>query len=150
MYLTQSYFLDEMPNQILHLMSTLILQSKTFYTTIGQYLTLYKFLTITQEVLIHWEYHLDNPNMSVNLKIFRSTLILPQMYSGEVSHHMCDSGESNDSSISHTTHKTCLYICQLHQPSVFHTTNMMCPSVCQSHQPSVSHTINATHPSVCH
>ena len=39
-HLTQSYFSEKMPNQILHLMSTLILQSKTFYTTIGQYPTL--------------------------------------------------------------------------------------------------------------
>ena len=37
LYLTQSYFLDDTPNQSLHLMSTLILWLKTFYTTIGQY-----------------------------------------------------------------------------------------------------------------
>ena len=40
LYLTQSYFLEDTPNQILHLMSTLILWSKTFHTTIGQYPTL--------------------------------------------------------------------------------------------------------------
>ena len=34
MYLTQSYFSDDTPNQILHLMSTLLLWSKRFYTTI--------------------------------------------------------------------------------------------------------------------
>ena len=40
MYLTQSYFLDDTPNQILHIMSTLLLWSKRFYTTVGQYPTL--------------------------------------------------------------------------------------------------------------
>ena len=52
MYLTQSYFSDDTPNQILHIMSTLLLWLKRFYTTIGQYPTLYDFLTITQEDLI--------------------------------------------------------------------------------------------------
>ena len=33
MYLTQSYFSDDTPNQILHIMSTLLLFSKRFYTT---------------------------------------------------------------------------------------------------------------------
>ena len=70
LYLTQSYFSDDTPNQILQLMSTLILWSKTFYTTIGQYPTLYDYLAITQEDLIHWEHHLDNPNASINPKIF--------------------------------------------------------------------------------
>ena len=49
LYLTQSYFSDDTLNQILHLMSTLILWLKTFYTTIGQYPTLYDYLTITRE-----------------------------------------------------------------------------------------------------
>ena len=88
LYVTQSYFLGDKPNQTLHLMSTLILWSKTFYTTIGQYPTLYDYLAITGEDLIRWEYHVDNPNTSVNPKFFRSTLILPPVYSGEVSHHM--------------------------------------------------------------
>ena len=70
LYLTQSYFSDDSPNQILHLMSTLILWLKTFYTTIGQYPTLYDYLAIMREDLICWEYHLDNPNTSVNLIIF--------------------------------------------------------------------------------
>ena len=47
LYLTQSYFSDDTPNQILNLMSTLILWSKTFYTTIGQYPTLYNCMDIT-------------------------------------------------------------------------------------------------------
>ena len=47
LYLTQSYFSDDTPNQILHLMCTLILWSKTFYTTTGQYPTLYDYLVIT-------------------------------------------------------------------------------------------------------
>ena len=46
LYLTQSYFSDNTPNQILHQMSTLILWSKAFYTTIGQYPTLYDYLAI--------------------------------------------------------------------------------------------------------
>ena len=41
LYLSQLYFLDNTPNQILHLMSTLTLWLKTFYSTIGQYPTLY-------------------------------------------------------------------------------------------------------------
>ena len=148
MYLTHSYFLDDSPNQILHKMSTLLLWWKRFYTTIGQYPTLYDFLTITREDLIRWEYHRDNPNTSINPKMFLPILPTP-VHSGEVSHHMHDSGESNDSSICHTTHKTCPSVCQLHQPSVCHTTNMMCPSVCQQCQSSVSHTVKTTCPSVC-
>ena len=52
LYLTQSYFSDNTPNQILHLMGTLILWSKTCYTTIGQYPNLYDYLAITREDLI--------------------------------------------------------------------------------------------------
>ena len=70
MYLTQLYFLDNTPNQIIPIVSTLLIWLKRFNTTIGQYPTLYDFLTITQEDLILWEYHLDNPNMSVNPRIF--------------------------------------------------------------------------------
>ena len=47
LYLTQSYFLDDTSNQILHLMSTLLLWLKTLYTTIGQYTTLYDYLAFT-------------------------------------------------------------------------------------------------------
>ena len=47
MYLTQSYFSDNTPNQILDIMSTLLLWSKRFYTTIGQHPTLYNYLAIT-------------------------------------------------------------------------------------------------------
>ena len=75
MYLTESYFSDNTPNQILHIMSTILLWSKRFYTTIGQHPTLYDFLAIMQEGLFRWEYHLDNPNMSVNLKLFQPTLL---------------------------------------------------------------------------
>ena len=46
-YLTQPSFLEDTPNLILHMLSTLIQWSKTFYTTIGQYPTLYDFLAIT-------------------------------------------------------------------------------------------------------
>ena len=47
MCLTQSYILDNTPNQILLIMSTLLLWSKKFYTTIGPHPTLYDFLAIT-------------------------------------------------------------------------------------------------------
>ena len=112
LYLTQSYFSDDTPNQILHLMCTLILWSKTFYTTTGQYPTLYDYLAITREDLICWEYHLDNPNISVRPNIFRSTLIPPLVYCGEVSHHMRDSIKTYESSVCHTTNMTRPYVCQ--------------------------------------
>ena len=149
LYLTQSYFSDDTPNQILHLMSTLILWSKTFYTTTGQYPTLYDYLAITREDLIRWEYHLDNPNISVRPNIFRSTLIPPLVYCGEVSHHMRDSIETYESSVCHTTNMTCPSICQSHQPSVCHTTNMTRPYVCQSRESPVRHTTKAACQSVC-
>ena len=47
MYLTQLYFSDNTPNQILHIMSTLLSWLKRFHTTIGHYPTLYNFLAIT-------------------------------------------------------------------------------------------------------
>ena len=46
MYLTQPNFMEDTPNQILYMLSTLKLWSKHFYTTIGQYPTLYDFLAI--------------------------------------------------------------------------------------------------------
>ena len=49
MYLTQSYFSDNTPNQILHTMSTPLLWLKRFYTTIGQHPTLYDYLAITKK-----------------------------------------------------------------------------------------------------
>ena len=76
-------------------MTTLILWSKTFYTTIGQYPTLYNYLDIMREELLFIRLeHLLPPNTSVNLKIYQSTLKLPPVYCGEVSHHMCDSVET--------------------------------------------------------
>ena len=84
LYLTQLYFSNDTPNQIPHLMSTLILWSKTFYTTIGQYPTLYDYLTITRHDLICWEYHPDNPYTSPIPKVVRFTLKLPLVYCGDV------------------------------------------------------------------
>ena len=69
LYLTQSYFSNDTPNRILHLMSTLISWSKTFDTTTGQYPTLYDYLAITRGDLIRWEYYLNNPNTSVKPNI---------------------------------------------------------------------------------
>ena len=149
LYLTQSYFSDDTPNQILHLMSTLIVWSKTFYTTTGQYPTLYDYLAIMREDLIRWEYHLDNPNISVRPNIFRFTLIPPLVYCGEVSHHMRDSIETYESSVGHTTNMTCPSVCQSHQLSICHTTNMTRPYVCQSRQLSDHRTVDTTGPSVC-
>ena len=130
-------------------MSTLILWSKTFYTTNGQYPTLYDYLAITREDLIRWEYHLDNPNISVRPNIFQSTLIPPLVYCGEVSHHMRDSIETYESSVCHTTNMTCPSICQSHQPSVCHTTSMTRPYVCQTCQPSDHRTVDTKGLSVC-
>ena len=46
MYLIQPYFSEPTLNQILHMLSTLILWSKMLYTTTGHYHTLYDFLAI--------------------------------------------------------------------------------------------------------
>ena len=75
MYVTQLNFSVDTPNQILHMLSTLILWSKSFYSSIGQYPTLYDFLAITCDELVPWEYHLDNPNMCMNPNIFQHTLL---------------------------------------------------------------------------
>ena len=73
--------------------------------------------------------------MCATLKIFLPTL-LPPLYSGEMSHHMHDSGESPDVSICHTiSNMTSLSICQLHDSSVC--------------QPKCDSTWNSIHPSVC-
>ena len=150
LYLTQLYFSDDTPNQILHLMGKLILWSKTFFTTIGQYPTLYDYLAIRREDLVHWEYHLlDNPNTSVNSKKFRYTPILPPLYSGEVLHHMHDSVETYDSLICHTTNMTCPSICQSCLLSVNHTIGAYSPSVCRPHESPVRHTTMTTRLSVC-
>ena len=53
MNLTQPYFKEDTPNQILLILSTLLLWSQNFYTTIGQYPTLYDFLAIApKEIMI--------------------------------------------------------------------------------------------------
>ena len=111
---------------------------ETFYTTIGQYPTLYDFLAITQDELILCQYHLDNPNMCAKCKTkyFQPTLLSTPLYSGEMLHHMCDSGESPDVSVCRTI------------------STMTSPSVCQSHDLSVfqsehESTWNSIHPSVC-
>ena len=70
LYLTQSNFSNHTPNQILHLMSTLILWSKKFYTTNGQYPTLFDYLAIMRKELNRWEYHPDNPYTSAIPKVF--------------------------------------------------------------------------------
>ena len=47
MYLTQLYLSENIPSQMLQMLSTLILWSRTCYTTADQYPTLYDFLAIT-------------------------------------------------------------------------------------------------------
>ena len=58
MYLTQPYFVEDTPSQILHMLSTLILWLKIFYTTIGQYPILYNFLAVAPEEISCWKYYL--------------------------------------------------------------------------------------------
>ena len=62
MYYTKPYFSKDTPNQILHMLSTLILWSKSFYTTTGQYATLYDFLAIAPNEILYWNYYLTYPN----------------------------------------------------------------------------------------
>ena len=118
LYLTQSYFSDNTPNQILHLMSTPILWSKTFYTTIGQYPTLYDYLAIMQEDLICCEYHLDNPNTSVNPKIFQSTLILPPILGSCLITCMIQFKHMTLSSVIPPTRHVRLYVSRINHLSV--------------------------------
>ena len=49
---------------------TLILCSKAFYTTIGQFPTPYDFLAIAPKDISLWEYYLGCPNKCVKPKIF--------------------------------------------------------------------------------
>ena len=69
MYLTQPYFWDNTPNQILHIMSTLLLVEK-FLHYYWSYPTLYDFLAITPKDITHLNYYLMCPNKYVKPKIF--------------------------------------------------------------------------------
>ena len=82
MYLTQPYFLEDTPNQILLMLSVLILWLKNFYTTIGQYPTIYDLLAITQEEISHWKCYLTYPNKCAN-----QILSIIHLY-----HHHCTHG----------------------------------------------------------
>ena len=106
--------MEDTPNQILHMLSTLIQWSRTFYTTIGQYPTLYDFLAIAPEEISCWKYYLVYPNKHAKLNIVQPMLLPPSLYSGEMSHHMHDSGESLDVSICHTINMTSPSTCLLH------------------------------------
>ena len=70
MYLTQPKFTEDTPNQILHMLSTLLLWLKTFYTTIGQYPDLYDFLAITPKEISNWDYYLSYPKKHAKLQFF--------------------------------------------------------------------------------
>ena len=87
------------------------------------------------------------PNKCVKQKSF-STL-LPPLYSEEMLHHMCDSGESIHSSVCHTIYMTNPLICQSHDSCVCHTIIMTSLSICQSHDSYVCHTIIMTSLSIC-
>ena len=76
-------------------MSTLLSWLIRFYITIGQHPTLYNFLAITQEDVIQREHHLENPNTSAKPKFFGLLYYHQPVYSGEVSHHTHNSGQSN-------------------------------------------------------
>ena len=154
MYYTQLYFIEDTPNQILHMLSTLLLWSKTSYTTIGQYPTLYDFLAIAPKEISHWNHYLTFPSKCVKLNIFLPTLLPAPLYS----HHMHDSGESQDVSVCHTITMTSPSICQLHDSSVCppkcdSTWNSICPSVCPlsalSVQPSAKIHSDNTHEYCC-
>ena len=110
------------------MLSTLLLWPK-FLHYFGQYPTLYNFLAISPEELSHWEYFLANPNKYANPKIFQPTVLPAPLYewtpsvnppkSGQVLHHMHDSGGSPDVSICHTFSRTnSLSVCQFCYSSV--------------------------------
>ena len=115
-------FLEDTPNQILHMLTTLILWSTIFFTTIWQYPTLYDFLAITPEDISCWEYYLTYPNKCTKLNIFQPTVLTTPLYewtpsvdppkSGEELHHMHG---SDDVFICHTVSTmTSLSVCQSH------------------------------------
>ena len=136
MYITQLNFSEGTPSQNMHMLSTQILWSRSFYTIIGQYPTLYDFLAITPKDISHWEYDVAYPNKCVKPNTFWPTLLPLPLYSGEVSHHMHDSSESQDMTVCHTiSTMTYLSICQSHDSS-------LC-------QPKHDSTWKSIHPSVC-
>ena len=53
MYLSKPNFSEDNPNQVLHMLSMVILLSKSFYTAIGQY--------PTYMISSHWDYYLVYP-----------------------------------------------------------------------------------------
>ena len=75
-YITKLDFQEETPNQIMHMLSTLLLWSKIFYSTIGQYPTLYDFLAIAPEDICCWEYYLAYPNKCSKPNTFQPTVLL--------------------------------------------------------------------------
>ena len=82
-------------------------------------------------------------------QFFLLTLLPPSRYSVEMSHHVCDSGQSHDASVCHAIIMTSLSVCQSHYSSVCHTIKMTSPSICQSHDSSVCHATITTSPSIC-
>ena len=95
------------------------------------------------------------PNTSVKPKFFQPTLLPPPLYSGEMSHHMHDSGESPDVSVCHTiSYMTSPSVCQLHdssvcQPNHESTWKSFYPSVCLSSVLSVQPSAKFTAHNYC-
>ena len=114
-----------------------------FFTTIGQYPTLYDFLAIAPKDIFHWEYYVAYPNICVKPDVFQPALLPASLYTGEVLHHMHDSGESPDVSVCHTiSSMTSPSICPSHSLCV--NTNMVPPGICLSISMSVVHSICRT------
>ena len=108
-----------------------------------------QFLAISQdELIILWEYHLDNPNTCVKLKIFHPTQLPVPLYSGEMSHHVCESGKFPDVTVCHTiSNMSSPSRCQWHDSSVCQpkgdsTWKSIQTSVCPSSIPSIQSSAN--------
>ena len=70
------------------MLSTLILWSKTFYTTIGQYPTLNDFLAIAPKENISLELLPNVSQQMCQIQYFPTYMTTPLLYVGEMSQHM--------------------------------------------------------------
>ena len=86
-------------------------------------------MAISCEEQIPWEYHPENPNKCSTPNLYQPTVLPAPLYewtpsvdppkSGEVLHHMCDSGESPDVSTCHI-----LSVAQTVHPNVSDMTHL--------------------------
>ena len=74
-HITKSNFQEETPYQIMHMMSTLLLWTKLFYTTIGPYPTNYDVFAIPHKELIYLENYLENPYKCPKPNLFQPTVL---------------------------------------------------------------------------